>query len=175
MWGLSFRMGTLVRDLVSFRLRTQPSNLISSSLPTDLPMLVRRRYANNASAVDLTKEMPGHVDIPRLKKGKVGGFFWYVIVIETSSCDLLTNLHASRSTYVSCPDPLLEGRNFLGATWRVRDTLEQIDIAKLLIEKYPDVCLPFGLCSCSTSTCPYLTLFLLSSRSLLTNIELVSF
>ena len=106
---------------------------------------MRWKYANNASAVDLTKEMPGHVDIPRLKKGKVGGFFWYVIVIETSSCDLLTNPHASRSTYVSCPDPLLEGRNFLGATWRVRDTLEQIDIAKLLIEKYPDVCRPFSV------------------------------
>ena len=45
-------------------------------------MLVRRRYANNASAVDLNKEMPGHVDIPRLKKGKVGGFFWLTLLLR---------------------------------------------------------------------------------------------
>ncbi|KAF8973191.1 membrane dipeptidase-domain-containing protein [Flammula alnicola] len=84
----------------------------------DLPILVRGRFANNVSAVDLESEMPGHVDIPRLRKGKVGGFFW--------------------STYVSCPNPSAEGKDFLGATWRVRDTLEQIDVSKLLISKYPD-------------------------------------
>ncbi|KDR75299.1 hypothetical protein GALMADRAFT_69280 [Galerina marginata CBS 339.88] len=84
----------------------------------DLPILVRSRYGNNVSAVDLEKEMPAHVDIPRLRKGKVGGFFW--------------------STYVSCPDPVAEGKDFLGATWQVRDTLEQIDVSKLLISKYPD-------------------------------------
>jgi membrane dipeptidase len=26
--------------------------------------------------MDLRSEMPGHLDIPRLRKGKVGGFFW---------------------------------------------------------------------------------------------------
>jgi len=75
-------------------------------------------YANNVSAVDLENEMSGHVDIPRLRKGKVGGFFW--------------------STYVRCPSLEEEGRNFVGPSWRVRDTLEQIDVSKLLIEKYPD-------------------------------------
>lgn len=30
------------------------------------------------TAIDLKAKMPGHVDIPRLRKGKVGGFFWYV-------------------------------------------------------------------------------------------------
>jgi len=58
---------------------------------------------------------------------------------------------------VSCPEPWEEGKDFLGATWRVRcvcllfckssfvklffgrDTLEQIDVAKSLIEKYPQV------------------------------------
>jgi len=84
----------------------------------DLPILTRFQYANNVSAIDLESEMPAHVDIPRLRKGKVGGFFW--------------------SVYVSCPDLLDAGRNFLGATWRVRDTLEQIDVAKLLISKYPN-------------------------------------
>ena len=46
------------------------------SVSTDLPILVRSSYSNNVSAVDLESEMPGHVDIPRLRKGKVGGFFW---------------------------------------------------------------------------------------------------
>jgi hypothetical protein len=63
-----------------------------------------------------------------------------------------------RSVYVACADPSAEGDDFLNATWRVRcvdiaydltldltcfepsDTLEQIDVARLLIEKYPDVC-----------------------------------
>lgn len=43
----------------------------------DLPFLMREKFANNASAIDLTSFMPGHVDIPRLRKGRVGGFFWY--------------------------------------------------------------------------------------------------
>lgn len=45
-------------------------------LSVDLPILVRGSYGNNVSAVNLESEMPGHVDIPRLRKGKVGGFFW---------------------------------------------------------------------------------------------------
>ncbi|KAJ2916290.1 hypothetical protein MD484_g4099, partial [Candolleomyces efflorescens] len=84
----------------------------------DLPILVRSQYRNNVTAVDLEQPMPRHVDIPRLRKGKVGAFFW--------------------STYIRCGDPIIEGKDFLGATWRVRDTLEQIDVSKLLIAKYPD-------------------------------------
>ncbi|KAE9408614.1 hypothetical protein BT96DRAFT_953890 [Gymnopus androsaceus JB14] len=84
----------------------------------DLPILARYRYANNVSSIDLNSGMPAQVDIERLRKGKVGGFFW--------------------SVYVSCADPDAEGEEFLNATWRVRDTLEQIDVSKLLIEKYPD-------------------------------------
>ncbi|KAJ7782834.1 membrane dipeptidase-domain-containing protein [Mycena metata] len=85
----------------------------------DLPILLRSRFGNNVSAVDLSKEFVGHVDIPRLRQGKVGGFFW--------------------SVYVGCPNPEIEGKDFLGASWRVRDTLEQIDVARLTIDKYPDV------------------------------------
>ncbi|KAI0790875.1 membrane dipeptidase-domain-containing protein [Abortiporus biennis] len=84
----------------------------------DLPILVRSLYGNNASAFDLRKQMPHHVDIPRLRKGKVGGFFW--------------------SAYVDCANPEAEGEDFLNSTWRVRDTIEQIDIAKVLISKYSD-------------------------------------
>ncbi|KAI6129404.1 hypothetical protein EDD16DRAFT_1545311 [Pisolithus croceorrhizus] len=63
--------------------------------------------------------MPMHVDIPRLREGRVGGFFW--------------------SVYVPCPSASAEGKKFLNATWRVRDTLEQIDVAKGLIMRYPEV------------------------------------
>ncbi|KAF8909857.1 hypothetical protein CPB85DRAFT_707184 [Mucidula mucida] len=55
----------------------------------DLPILVRELYANNISAFDLASPMPAHVDIPRLREGRVGGFFW--------------------SVYVGCPNPEEEG------------------------------------------------------------------
>ncbi|GJE89528.1 M19 family dipeptidase [Phanerochaete sordida] len=86
----------------------------------DLPIFVRAAYANNASAFDLNGELPQHVDIPRLKRGQVGGFFW--------------------SAFVACADwaGYDEGPDFLNSTWRVRDTLEQVDISKILIEKYSD-------------------------------------
>ncbi|KAJ1311020.1 hypothetical protein OPQ81_009526 [Rhizoctonia solani] len=81
----------------------------------DLPELVRVVYKNNISAFDLHERMPAHVDIPRIRKGRVGGFFW--------------------SVYVGCKD---DGPDFLVPTNRVRDTLEQIDVAKLLIQQYSD-------------------------------------
>ncbi|CAE6532013.1 unnamed protein product [Rhizoctonia solani] len=81
----------------------------------DLPELVRTVYKNNITAFDLRERMPAHVDIPRIRKGHVGGFFW--------------------SVYVSCQD---DGPDFLVPTNRVRDTLEQIDVAKLLIQQYSD-------------------------------------
>ncbi|EMD37258.1 hypothetical protein CERSUDRAFT_83014 [Gelatoporia subvermispora B] len=95
----------------------------------DLPILVRSLYHNNLSAFDLNHPIPGHVDIPRLREGKVGGFFW--------------------STYVGCPQASYEDDDydFLNATWRVRDTLEQIDVSKLLISKYSDT---FSLALTST-------------------------
>ncbi|EJD40834.1 hypothetical protein AURDEDRAFT_115703 [Auricularia subglabra TFB-10046 SS5] len=79
----------------------------------DLPILVRSLNGNNIDKVDLNGDFPGHVDIPRLRKGRVGGFFW--------------------SVYTSCED---SGVNFTSPTNSVRDTLEQIDVARLLIEKH---------------------------------------
>jgi len=93
----------------------------------DLPILVRGLLSNNGSAVHLEKPFDGHVDIPRLRKGQVGGFFW--------------------SAYVGCPKPEAEGKDYVNSTWRVRDTLEQIDISRYLISKYPDT---FELSSTST-------------------------
>jgi len=87
----------------------------------DLPVVLRYYYANNASAIDLESHnhtLEGQVDIPRLRTGKVGGFFW--------------------SIYVECPEPLEEGMNHLKANWLVRDTLEQIDVSRQLMDKYPE-------------------------------------
>ena len=59
--------------------------------------------------------MPGHVDIPRLRKGGVGGFFWYGGVFVTR---MRTILRPCRSVYVDCPknpDP-----DFVDPTWSVR-------------------------------------------------------
>ncbi|KAL4074348.1 membrane dipeptidase-domain-containing protein [Scleroderma yunnanense] len=84
----------------------------------DLPIIARRVWRNNVSAIPLHDMMPMHVDIPRLREGRVGGFFW--------------------SVFVSCADHSAEGIDFVNATWRVRDTLEQIDVAKGLIAKYPE-------------------------------------
>jgi hypothetical protein len=44
----------------------------------DLAWLVRLEYGNNVTAVDLDKPTIGHVDVPRLREGHVGGFFWCV-------------------------------------------------------------------------------------------------
>ncbi|CED84333.1 membrane dipeptidase [Phaffia rhodozyma] len=83
----------------------------------DLPEYVRTTYSNNVSEVHLDKKMGGHVDIKRLRKGHVGGFFW--------------------SCYTDCPEePLLGKGQFLDPTNSVRDTLEQIDVSKVLIAKY---------------------------------------
>ncbi|KAF8585805.1 hypothetical protein K439DRAFT_1652857 [Ramaria rubella] len=82
----------------------------------DLPDLIRKKFRNNATAVDLRKEMPGHVDIPRLRKGRVGGFFW--------------------SVYAPCePD----GPDFITPTNRAGYTLEQIDVSRALIDRHSDV------------------------------------
>ncbi|KIJ50715.1 hypothetical protein M422DRAFT_65702 [Sphaerobolus stellatus SS14] len=81
----------------------------------DLPWTVRALYKNNVTAIDLTQDTPGHVDIPRLKKGKVGGFFW--------------------SVYTPCR---ADGPVFTTPINAVRDTLEQIDVAHELINKHSD-------------------------------------
>ncbi|KAH7344567.1 renal dipeptidase family [Rhizoctonia solani] len=77
--------------------------------------MVRAEYRNNITEFDMNKRMKYHVDIPRLRQGKVGGFFW--------------------SVFVECTE---SGPDFLTPTNRVRDTLEQIDVSTLLIEKYSD-------------------------------------
>ncbi|KAG7544296.1 hypothetical protein FFLO_03335 [Filobasidium floriforme] len=90
----------------------------------DLPELARVMYGNNVDEFNLRKKTVGHVDIPRMKRGHMGGMFF--------------------SVYVDCVE---DGPDFLLPTNRVRDTLEQIDVAKLIMERYSDV---FEYCESAT-------------------------
>ncbi|WWD18107.1 hypothetical protein CI109_102556 [Kwoniella shandongensis] len=83
----------------------------------DLPEIPRMFYKNNVSAFDLNKKTVGHLDVPRIREGHLGGFFW--------------------SIYVDCHDGEY-GDDFLNPTTEVRDTLEQIDVANNMIERYSD-------------------------------------
>lgn len=120
--------------------------IISVDTHIDLPILTRAFYRNQLSELTLREGLKGQVDIPRLRKGIVGGFV--------------------HSAYVPCPEdagyPNQNNGNFNASTWRgepsliytqsyhflilslsclnqVRDTLEQIDIARLIIDKFSDV------------------------------------
>lgn len=91
----------------------------------DLPILVREYFYNQLDKVDLRQAFKGQVDIPRLRRGHTGGFF--------------------HSVFVPCNEDMGEGYprdnggNFTTPSFRVRDTLEQIDVAKLIIDQYDDV------------------------------------
>lgn len=117
----------------------------------DLPELIREEYGNDLDRVDLEKKtvsefpiyrgqtsplltlgddhvthvtQPGDVDIPRIRKGHLGGFFFSAFV----DCPPTTPSNSSDSD------------DFHAPTNAVRDTLEQIDLARLIItERYPDV------------------------------------
>ncbi|CEQ38832.1 SPOSA6832_00310 [Sporobolomyces salmonicolor] len=46
----------------------------------DLPVITRFMYRNQIGDIDMNSTIKGHVDIPRLRAGRVGGFFWSVFV-----------------------------------------------------------------------------------------------
>jgi membrane dipeptidase len=76
----------------------------------DLPWAIReaKTAPGDVAAYDLRSRTPGQTDIPRLRAGGVGGVFWSVFV----------------------PGELKEG-------W-ARVQLEQIDLARRIVERYPD-------------------------------------
>lgn len=77
----------------------------------DLPWEVRtfERAPGDVSAYDLTKRTPGHTDLARLKEGGVGGQFWSIYI----------------------PGEIRD-------SGFARVQLEQFDIAKRIIARYPD-------------------------------------
>ena len=66
----------------------------------DLAWLMRLKRSNNATAIDLDKPTIGHVDIPRLRAGHVGGFFWCVNLLSPSKCHLSHSRLTGRYTYL---------------------------------------------------------------------------
>jgi membrane dipeptidase len=78
----------------------------------DLPWRIREDTANprDVAAYDLRKTTPGHTDIARLRAGMVGGQFWSVYI----------------------PGEIRD-------SGYARVQLEQIDIARRVVERYPDV------------------------------------
>ena len=92
----------------------------------DVPVVARYRYGNKIETIPFDQPASsngsyptsGHVDIPRLREGRSGGFFW--------------------SAYVECPDAAAVGDDFehAGAQIAVRDTLEQLDVIRQMTDKY---------------------------------------
>nr|ODO02587.1 membrane dipeptidase [Cryptococcus depauperatus CBS 7855] len=83
----------------------------------DLPDFARSVFGNNISSFNLYETTPGHLDIPRLRDGLLGGFFWSIFV----ECETTND------------------QDFMSYAFdRLLDTLEQIDVANNLIEKYSD-------------------------------------
>ncbi|KAE8152767.1 renal dipeptidase family [Aspergillus avenaceus] len=89
----------------------------------DLPWLIRSEYQNHIYQDNFTTGfvhggLEGHVDLPGLEKGQVGGTFW--------------------SVYVQCPE---NWANFADENYylRVRQTTEQVDVWLRLQEAYPEI------------------------------------
>ncbi|GIJ92091.1 hypothetical protein Asppvi_011066 [Aspergillus pseudoviridinutans] len=87
----------------------------------DLPIFIRsffnnKIYADNFTVPFTQGDLKGHVDLPRLSKGKVGGTFW--------------------SVFVQCPK---NWEDFSDATYTtsIRQTLEQVDLISRLAKAYP--------------------------------------
>ncbi|MCO6458058.1 MAG: membrane dipeptidase [Pirellulaceae bacterium] len=81
----------------------------------DLPWEIRQKGSRSFARFDIAKPQPElHTDIPRLKAGNVGAQFWSVYVPANT---------ARQGT-------------------ALQQTLEQIELVKAMVERYPDV---FGL------------------------------
>src|SRR5438105_8693630 len=76
----------------------------------DIPWQYREKVSLDLSKLDIRQPQPTlHTDIPRLRRGGVGGQFWSVYVPAT-----------------------MQGKE------AVRATMEQIDIVYQMMERYPD-------------------------------------
>lgn len=87
----------------------------------DLPIYIRAVYHNSIYNANFTfgESLRGHVDIPRLRQGRVGGTFW--------------------SIYTDCPSNATPN-DFSDGVYatNVHDTLQQIDLVRRLVDAYPD-------------------------------------
>ncbi|KAH8700124.1 dipeptidyl aminopeptidase [Talaromyces proteolyticus] len=83
----------------------------------DLPYLLRIELQNqiNDGKFTFQEGLASHTDLKRMQKGRVGGQFW--------------------SVFMECPDT----ENIDDPSHVVRDTLEQIDVARRFIEMTPEL------------------------------------
>ena len=90
----------------------------------DLPWRIREDSAHplNVDAYDLRKRTPGMTDIPRLRQGHVGAQFWSVYIPGERS----DGAYKPNGQVSSTPG-------------YARVQLEQIDIARRVIDKYPEL------------------------------------
>ncbi|EAS27784.3 dipeptidase 1 [Coccidioides immitis RS] len=101
------------------------ANRILSTTPlidghNDLPYLIRLETKNKIydhEKLPFRTGLLSHTDQIKIQEGKLGGQFWSVFV------ECATDPNAE------IDDP----------TWAVRDTLEQIDVTKRLVQEYPDL------------------------------------
>jgi membrane dipeptidase len=79
----------------------------------DLPWAIRtaEHKPGDLAAHDLRRRLPGHTDLPRLRRGGVGGQFWSVYVPTSAAA--------------------------VGEAGAARTQLEQIDLARRMIARYP--------------------------------------
>ncbi|CDK25002.1 unnamed protein product [Kuraishia capsulata CBS 1993] len=87
----------------------------------DFPYLLRvqlRNQIHTHNPFNFNGELTSHTDLPKLRKGGVG--------IQFFSC------------FIECKNPDYLYQDFDAANSAVRDTLEQIDVTKRLIDEYPD-------------------------------------
>ncbi|KAG0643192.1 membrane dipeptidase-domain-containing protein [Tuber brumale] len=90
----------------------------------DLPFAIRHLFANKIYSDNFTFDtsLPFQVDLPRLRKGRVGGTFW--------------------SVFVPCPDTKgIDDKVYYPS---VQTTLQQIDLVHRLADAYPDLALTFS-------------------------------
>lgn len=136
-WRLEKRVGRLVGDRggvtgVYTYIHVKPrGDLLLINLHAfadghnDLPSLIRTFYGNqieNNANFTFNESLPNHVDLPRLRRGGVGGTFW--------------------SVFVQCPesDTDSHGAEFGDDLYAesVHQTLQQIDLVKRLIKNFPN-------------------------------------
>ncbi|KAH9909727.1 membrane dipeptidase-domain-containing protein [Xylariomycetidae sp. FL2044] len=116
-------------DPTNYALRTrrvlQTTPLIDGH--NDFPWLLRVELHNRIydGRYDPNQRLLGHTDVARMRQGMMGGQFW--------------------SVHVKCDKAQ---KHFEGPSWIVRDTLEQIDVAKRFITESPEV-----FTYCTTPAC----------------------
>ncbi|HMC54010.1 MAG TPA: dipeptidase [Gemmatimonadaceae bacterium] len=90
----------------------------------DLPWRIREDSAHSTDVVayDLRARTPGHTDLARLKQGHVGGQFWSIYIPGERE----ESAYRSKGTSASMPG-------------YARVQLEQIDIARRMIARYPQL------------------------------------